>query len=313
MGVGWSDLERARDAIGPEAAEAVAERLASSPAPQVWRQLLDRLGLLGGVGLLIAGVVYIVAFNWSGLGRFSQLSIGVMPFLLAVLVGAWRADPVGQVGFAAAAFLVGPILVIYSQIYQTGADGWLLFAAWTALALPWALLSRTAGIGLWMFLLVQASVGLFLTQTQGLDHPEGQALVSASITALWWALWELRNPPRPYLWLLASGFFVITVTLTGAALWEAVGGTGVVLLALGVVLSQVVYNTLRRDLVLVALSATAVVVTLGVVGVRALVALDVDVLGGSFLMTFWWTALAVVLAVVLRLAMVLHAAQDADA
>ena len=179
MGVDWHDLERAREDLGPELSEAVAAKLASSPEPAVWRRLLDRVGLLGGVALLIAGVVYIVAFNWSGLGRFSQLSVGTAPFLIAVAVGAWRADLVGQVGFAAAAFLVGPILVIYSQLYQTGADTWQLFAAWAALALPWALLSRTSGIGLWMFLLVQASVGLALSEVGGVE-----ALAVGSASAL---------------------------------------------------------------------------------------------------------------------------------
>ena len=45
-----------------------------------------------------------------------------------------------------AAVLAGSALVVYSQVYQSGADPWELFASWTVLALPFVLAARTPAL-----------------------------------------------------------------------------------------------------------------------------------------------------------------------
>src|SRR5690606_36100162 len=57
-----------------------------------------------------------------------------------------------------AALTTGALLALIGQIYQTGADIWQLFAGWSALMLPWVLLSRSAASWVLLWLVVNLAV-----------------------------------------------------------------------------------------------------------------------------------------------------------
>ena len=137
-----------------------------APDAASWRSFLDRLLLGAGALLLAAGVVFFVAFNWQALARGDKFLL-LEALLVAAVVAVWRLDLEQAAGRAALGFaigLLGALLALFGQTYQTGADSHELFLTWAALALPWALAGRSGALAALWWTLV--NIGLFLALTQ---------------------------------------------------------------------------------------------------------------------------------------------------
>lgn len=147
-----------------------AERLSDAlqhagayPVPRDWRRFVDLILLALGVLLLLAGVVFFIAYNWQAIGRFGKFAL-VQVLVLAALALVWRnglESPGGKGALGAAVVLVGVLLALIGQVYQTGADTFELFAAWAALVLPWVVLGRMPVLWLFWLLLINTAVVLY--------------------------------------------------------------------------------------------------------------------------------------------------------
>ena len=130
------------------------------PAARDWRAFLDALLLWSGAVALAAAVVFFIAHNWNDVGRFAKFGF-VELLLMAAVIGYWRLGPdraTGKASLLVAAILLGVLLALFGQTYQTGADTWELFANWAVLMVPWVLIGRFAG--LWMLLIAIANVSI---------------------------------------------------------------------------------------------------------------------------------------------------------
>ncbi len=141
----------------PPGAERQALRAAGMlPAPADWRAFLGQLTLWLGTLALAAALIFFFAFNWADLGRFAKFGL-VEAAILAGLIICWRVDLDGIAGKAVLtllSLLVGALLALAGQTYQTGADTFELFAWWAILILPWVLVSRFSPLWLvWLALL----------------------------------------------------------------------------------------------------------------------------------------------------------------
>lgn len=144
--------------------------------------------------LVLSGVIYFFAFNWASLHRFGKLGL-IMAAIAASAVAAKRLGEglAGQFALLFAAVLVGPLLAVYGQAYQTGADPYELFLGWAVLILPWVALSRFGP--LWLLLLVLVNVGLPLFWDQALawdgdSGPAALGLTLALVNGFAWATQE---------------------------------------------------------------------------------------------------------------------------
>jgi len=174
------------------------------PSSGAWQQMLDKLLLWLGVVALSSAVTFFVAFNWQALGRFAQFAL-VETLVLLALLAYWRwADKhrMAEVALVAAALLLGTLLALVGQTYQTGADTWQLFASWAVLILPWALLGRSAVLWLlWLGLLNLATV-LWFQHWPGavwlLFSPWEQLVWTLfGLNTLAWVVWEwVTRRPR---------------------------------------------------------------------------------------------------------------------
>jgi uncharacterized membrane protein len=119
-----------------------------------WRTWALRALLVLGAVHVLAGVVFFFAYNWDALSPFSKFGIVQSGVVLSFLVGLFLElhKPAGQAMLIAASVFTGVLFAVIGQVYQTGADAWELFAAWTVLTLPWVLSSRSAAH--WMFWVV---------------------------------------------------------------------------------------------------------------------------------------------------------------
>lgn len=141
------------------------------PAGRHWRQALDPLLAYAGSLLLVLGGIFFFAFNWDDLHRMHKLALALA--VLSGFAGAALLLPRGSVSYRAsllaAALATGGLLALVGQIYQTGADIWQLFASWSLLILPWALLSRSAACwGLFWIILNLALLRYFAVHPSGL-------------------------------------------------------------------------------------------------------------------------------------------------
>jgi uncharacterized membrane protein len=182
-----------------EAAYARAVELAGlGPDRDDWRRWLDRFLMATGALLIIAGIAAFFAWNWADLHRMAKFALVQAGIVAAVLL-AWRLQldsTAGRAALFAGAFLVGVLLALFGQVYQTGADPYGLFLAWALLILPWAIAGRQAG--LWLLFVVLLDLALILYWTQVLHPPDG-----------WWQLTQLMGP---LVWL---GSTVIDSRLAG--------------------------------------------------------------------------------------------------
>jgi uncharacterized membrane protein len=178
-------------ALPPRALERALWLAVASPERPSWWRFLSAVLLGFGSLLVLSGVVYFFAYNWAGLHRFGKLGLLGVALLLAA-VAAWRLGEglAGQFALLFAAVLVGPLLAVYGQAYQTGADPYELFLGWGLLILPWVALARFGP--LWLLMLLLVDTGLSLYGTQVVDgEATALTLAIALVNGTAWAAHEL--------------------------------------------------------------------------------------------------------------------------
>ncbi len=244
-----------------------------SPDTGAWRVFLSRALLAIGAASCLAGVVCFVAYNWARVGRFGKFGVLGLA-IVALALFAWKAIPklTGEIALFAAAALIGAMLAVFGQTYQTGADPYGLFGVWLLVILPWVVASRLSALWLFALALLDTTVVLYWAQVIGMrDAREGVWLpitlgvFHCAMLALW--EWQRRRP-APWLterwaqrllgvaalyplWFSAAVFVVITREGgAGAAL-----GLVLVLAALGA--SLWFYGRGKRDVFMVTIAVVA--------------------------------------------------------
>jgi uncharacterized membrane protein len=163
-----------------------------------WRRFIDQLLLSAGALALTCAVVFFIAYNWDALGRFPQFALVQLLMGLAVVfyLGLGAEHSTAKVALLVAAVLLGALLALYGQTYQTGADPWQLFATWALMMLPWVLVGRFAALWLlWLGLLNLAAIfyyqvfpGLFWITFGSKDELFWLLLL---LNTAAWAVWEM--------------------------------------------------------------------------------------------------------------------------
>lgn len=173
--------------LSAEALERGLDLAGHVPDRPAWRWLLDRLLLLVGAVLLLAGIVFFFAYNWDDLGRFAKFGL-IMGGILAAVGAAWRLGldgwP-GRVALLVAAALPGPLLAVYGQVYQTGADPYGLFGTWALLVAGWVVISRFHLLWIGWLALLNTTLILYWLQVVGAGETD--------VTGLWLVLFGLNT------------------------------------------------------------------------------------------------------------------------
>jgi uncharacterized membrane protein len=299
--------------LPPTAMERALHLSVASPPRSEWRSFLSTTLMALGTLLVLSGVIYFFAYNWAALHRFGKLGL-IAAALVGTAVGAWRLGEglAGQLSLLASAVLVGALLAVYGQAYQTGADPYELFAGWAVLILPWVLLARFAP--LWLFLGLLVNTGIVLFWVQVLDGDEHTvawlAVVLGLLNGFAWATYEhFANAGLSWLrgrWV-PRGLAVMTVApLLAAAVAfifmpsEVGSGAGVaLLLVLGSLAAEyALHRHLRGELFLLTLGVLSAM-TLVTTFVGRLLIEDADmgefslfilpfVVIGEVALAVWW-------------------------
>jgi uncharacterized membrane protein len=114
------------------------------PGTTAWMHFLRYVLLAMGLGFLLAGIVFFFAYNWADMHRYAKLGIVAGLLLMSVLISlsGQLLLRVRRWFLLAATILTGTLISVYGQIYQTGADTFDFFLAWTTFSLCWAVAAR---------------------------------------------------------------------------------------------------------------------------------------------------------------------------
>lgn len=283
--------------LPPEQVARAVDVAELSPSSRAWAVLIDRLLLwLGGLALAFA-VLFFIAYNWAEMGRWPRFALVQVALVLAAGVAVWGTTRrlIFRVAIMAACLLVGVLLALLGQVYQTGADPWQLFFAWAVLTLPWVWVARFEV--LWVLWLGLLNVSLWLyfdTWGGALD-----IWFISSDAIFWWlfalntcalAVWEWglqRRGWRSSRWgirLLALGsgvtvtFLMMTWIVNSASFAPTLVVYPLWLLAL-----YSMYRLWRPDLLLVAGGCVSVISVVTLLMARFLIGKD-EWQAGSMLM-----------------------------
>ena len=268
-----SELMQAR-VISTEQTQEAVDLSGVRPSHKAWWQFADyALTVLGGLALACS-VMFFVAYNWDDIGKFSQFAL-VEGLIVAAVIGYWKFGHetlAGKVALLVGGVLVGVLLALYSQTYQTGADPWQLFFYWGLLVLPWLAISRFAVMWVLWIGLLNITLATYFTPRFFLVDEHSLTwsifalntffLFSAEVVAPRVSWLATRWPHR--LLAMASGVPITQLAMVAVMDQESSEPVALLVWLAGLIVLYVVYHNKIRDLFLLAggcLSIIVVIVT----------------------------------------------------
>jgi len=174
------------------ALEHALRRIGMVPDAAAWRHFIDKMLLLLGTTLLLAGIIFFFAYNWADMNHFVKFGLLEVGILSLALFVSWRGlnSLSAQAALLATSVLLGALLAVYGQEYQTGANAFSLFLSWAILIIPWVLLGAFAPLWLLLLVLLNLSLALYWTQVIQLDSHTALFLLLFLFNGLAMFVWE---------------------------------------------------------------------------------------------------------------------------
>ncbi|MEJ5055679.1 DUF2157 domain-containing protein [Sphingobacterium sp. MYb382] len=136
------------------------------PKQKDWKNLLRYSLLALGLGFTVTGIVFFFAYNWADLPKFTKL--GLVQGLLIIVSLAALSPRLSLITrnciLTGASVLVGLLFAVFGQIYQTGANAYDFFLAWTVFIAIWVLVARFAPLTLGFITLLNMTIILYSQQ-----------------------------------------------------------------------------------------------------------------------------------------------------
>lgn len=139
------------------------------PDKHHWRSFLQVLLSSLGTVFLLTGILFFFAFNWAEMSKWQKFA-GIELFIILAALFAWIKGPhklSGKLGTLAAGTLIGVLMAVYGQIYQTGADPYELFMYWGIILLPLVVAVRLPAFWIMWMVIVNLAISLYVEQGLG--------------------------------------------------------------------------------------------------------------------------------------------------
>lgn len=153
----------------PDLIKAVA-LVNAEPSSNDWLAFLKISFLWLGVISMSSGTIFFFAYNWLDMSRFTKFALIESAMLLSTIayVHIAKTQRLTATMLMGMALLTGGLLALVGQTYQTGADPWQLFAIWSLLIIPWAIISRASSLWILWVALINLSLYLYTDINHGL-------------------------------------------------------------------------------------------------------------------------------------------------
>lgn len=128
-------------------------------------QVIQYLQVIG-LSLIAASIVYLIAANWLMIPKYLQLAIPMTLLLCSALSSIYFTAHswIRQSLDCISGLMLGMSMAVIGQVYQTGADSYLLFLIWAVLLLPW-LYRPNIGVFALFCAVSQLALSLFFKQS----------------------------------------------------------------------------------------------------------------------------------------------------
>ncbi|GAB3414346.1 DUF2157 domain-containing protein [Niabella aquatica] len=136
---------------------------------EAWQKFLLLFFISLGIGFAASGIVFFFAYNWADLHRFTKTGlIELLIIATTCLVLFLKINITGRnIILTAAAVLVGVLFAVFGQIYQTGANAYDFFLAWTLFITLWVFVAGFAPLWLLYLILINTTLILYAQQVAG--------------------------------------------------------------------------------------------------------------------------------------------------
>ncbi|MGJ1430423.1 DUF2157 domain-containing protein [Sphingobacterium spiritivorum] len=131
-----------------------------------WEKFLRLFFMVLGIGFTVAGIVFFFAYNWADLHKFVKIGLAEGLIIVTTVLVLIPGIPISvrNIILTGAAVLVGVLFAVFGQIYQTGADAYDFFLAWTVFITLWVLVANYAPLWLLYLLLINTTVLMYADQ-----------------------------------------------------------------------------------------------------------------------------------------------------
>ncbi|BAP33415.1 uncharacterized protein CHSO_4378 [Chryseobacterium sp. StRB126] len=133
---------------------------------EAWLKFLKLLLFSLGIGFTVSGIIFFFAYNWAELPKFAK--IGLTETLIIATTGLALLPKINNnirnMILTGAAALVGVLFAVFGQVYQTGADAYDFFLAWTIFITLWVIISDFAPLWLLYVVLINTTLILYSEQ-----------------------------------------------------------------------------------------------------------------------------------------------------
>ena len=166
------------------------------PGAIAWTHFMKYVLLAMGLAFMIAGIFFFFAYNWEDLHRFVKLgTVGTLLVISTIVSMSSSLLRIRRWFLLASTILTGTLFAVYGQIYQTGADAFDFFLAWTVFSIGWAIAARFPFLWLLFVSLLNVTLLTWLAQRQPELNTMTAFFLSGTLNGL--ALWiSLKWPAR---------------------------------------------------------------------------------------------------------------------
>ena len=133
---------------------------------QQWKEFGYYALLICGVGFLVSGIGFFFAFNWDQMTatvKFSIVGLGIVLSAYGAITSRVK-EAINKISLVATSVLIGVLLAVFGQTYQTGANAYDLFLTWLIVITPLTLVSQSTYQ--WLFFSILANTTLILALVQ---------------------------------------------------------------------------------------------------------------------------------------------------
>jgi len=109
-----------------------------------WKGFVNLLFISLGVGFTVSGIIFFFAYNWTDLHKFAKMGLieGLIILTTSVVLFSKLNLKVKNILLTGTSVLVGVLIAVFGQIYQTGANAYDFFLGWTLFISLWVVISN---------------------------------------------------------------------------------------------------------------------------------------------------------------------------
>lgn len=133
---------------------------------EMWKKFLQLFFITLGIGFTTAGIIFFFAYNWADLNKFAKIGLTEILVIATTIVALLPKinQNTRNIILTGASFLVGVLFAVFGQIYQTGADAYDFFLAWTLFVALWVIVSNFAPLWMAFIILINTTFILYAQQ-----------------------------------------------------------------------------------------------------------------------------------------------------